>query len=101
MTLPYDSPEVEAEALEISTALAVELKADSASYADCFRNTENRNAWRTWTGILMQGVSTYPDLRTLILINLWALSGNNSQALTSFVSSFDARFLSIMLIDFT
>ncbi|KJA21011.1 hypothetical protein HYPSUDRAFT_42596 [Hypholoma sublateritium FD-334 SS-4] len=55
MTLPYDSPEVEAEALEISTALAVELKADAASYADCFRNTENRNGWRTWTGILMQG----------------------------------------------
>jgi len=55
MTLPHDSPEVEAEALEISTALAVELKADAGSYIDCFRNTENRNAWRTWTGILMQG----------------------------------------------
>ncbi len=63
MTLPHDSPEVEAEVLEISTALAIELKADSGSYADCFRNTENRNGWRTWTGILMQGVS---NLRTVL-----------------------------------
>lgn len=55
MTLPHDSPEVEAEALEIATALAVELKADSGSYIDCFRSTENRNGFRTWTGILMQG----------------------------------------------
>jgi len=55
MTLPHDSPEVEAEALEIATALAVELKADAGSYIDCFRSTENRNGFRTWTGILMQG----------------------------------------------
>ncbi|KAF8967509.1 general substrate transporter [Flammula alnicola] len=55
MTLPPDSPEVEAEALEIATALAVEQKADAGSYIDCFRSTENRNGFRTWTGILMQG----------------------------------------------
>ncbi len=39
MTLPHNSPEVEAEVLEISTALAIELKADLGSYTDCFRNT--------------------------------------------------------------
>jgi sugar porter (SP) family MFS transporter len=55
MTLPFDSPEVEAEATEIATALAIEQKADAGSYIDCFRATENRNGFRTWTGILMQG----------------------------------------------
>ena len=81
MTLPYDSPEVEAEALEISTALAIELKADAGSYADCFRNTENRNAWRTWTGILMQGVSTYRDhlKRTLTLGGLLVATTHGHQ----------------------
>jgi SP family sugar:H+ symporter-like MFS transporter len=56
MTLPSDSPEVEAEALEISTALAVEKQAGSTTYLDCFKNNENRNGFRTWTGIFMQGV---------------------------------------------
>ncbi|KAF8165953.1 monosaccharide importer [Crassisporium funariophilum] len=55
MTRPHDSPEVESECLEISTALEVENKTGSGSYADCFRNTENRNGFRTWTGILLQG----------------------------------------------
>lgn len=55
MTLPAESPEVEAEALEIEAALRVELESEAGSYLDCFRNTPNRNAWRTWTGILMQG----------------------------------------------
>lgn len=55
MTLPADSPEVEAEALEIEAALRVELESEAGSYLDCFKNTPNRNAWRTWTGILMQG----------------------------------------------
>ncbi len=63
MTLPHNSPEVEAEVLEISTALAIELKADLGSYTDCFRNTENRNGWRMWMGILMQCVS---HLRTML-----------------------------------
>jgi len=56
MTLPPDSPEVEAEAIEISTALAVERETASTTYIDCFKNNENRNGFRTWTGILMQGV---------------------------------------------
>ena len=56
MSLPPDSPEVLAEAVEISTALAVEGTAGSSTYRDCFRNNENRNGFRTWTGILMQGV---------------------------------------------
>jgi len=55
MTLPSDSPEVEAEAIEISTALAVEKQAEATSYLDCFKNNESRNGLRTWTGIFMQG----------------------------------------------
>ncbi|KIM38716.1 hypothetical protein M413DRAFT_75786 [Hebeloma cylindrosporum] len=55
MTLPPDSPEVEAEALEISTALAIEKQTESTSYLDCFKNNESRNGFRTWTGIFMQG----------------------------------------------
>lgn len=55
MSLPANSPEVEAEAVEISTALAVELEVGTSTYLDCFKNTENRNGFRTWTGILLQG----------------------------------------------
>jgi len=54
MTLPSDSPEVEAEAIEISDALAIEKQAGSTTYRDCFKNNENRNGFRTWTGIFMQ-----------------------------------------------
>lgn len=56
MSLPASSPEVEAEAVEISTALSVELQVGKSTYLDCFKNTENRNGLRTWTGILLQGV---------------------------------------------
>ncbi|KAF8887271.1 general substrate transporter [Gymnopilus junonius] len=56
MTLPPDAPEVEAEAVEITTALTVEQQASQGGYAACFKNNEDRNGWRTWTGILMQGV---------------------------------------------
>jgi sugar porter (SP) family MFS transporter len=55
LTRPSDSPEVERERLEITTALQEEQKTGSGSYADCFRNTENRNGFRTWTGIMLQG----------------------------------------------
>jgi sugar porter (SP) family MFS transporter len=55
MSQPADSPEVEAEAVEISTALAVEQEADQGGYLACFKSNEDRNALRTWTGILMQG----------------------------------------------
>jgi len=55
MTLPADSPEVEAEAVEIETALRIEQEASQGGYAACFKNNEDRNGWRTWTGILMQG----------------------------------------------
>jgi len=57
MSVSADSPEVEAEALEILTALEVEQKVGSGTYADCFKNNENRNGFRTWTGIMMQAVS--------------------------------------------
>ncbi|KAH9482118.1 Major facilitator-type transporter ecdD [Psilocybe cubensis] len=55
MTASPDSPEVEAEAIEISTALAVEKEASQGGYLACFRNNEDRNGLRTWTGIMMQG----------------------------------------------
>jgi sugar porter (SP) family MFS transporter len=55
LTRPSDSPEVERERLEIVTALQEEQKTGTGSYADCFRNTENRNGFRTWTGIMLQG----------------------------------------------
>jgi sugar porter (SP) family MFS transporter len=55
LTRPVDSPEVERERKEIMTALHEEQKIGSASYADCFRNTENRSGFRTWTGIMLQG----------------------------------------------
>lgn len=58
MTLPSDSPEVEAEAVEIETALRIEEETSQGGYAACFKNNQDRNGWRTWTGILMQGVST-------------------------------------------
>ncbi|PPQ77164.1 hypothetical protein CVT25_010792 [Psilocybe cyanescens] len=55
MSTSPDSPEVEAEALEIATALAVEQEASQGGYAACFKNNADRNGFRTWTGILMQG----------------------------------------------
>jgi len=55
MTMDPDSPEVEAEALEINTALVVEQRASQGGYMACFRNNEDKNGLRTWTGILMQG----------------------------------------------
>ena len=55
MTLPPDSPEVEAEATEIQLALDAERAIGANSYWDCFKpGTANRNAARTWTGIWMQ-----------------------------------------------
>ncbi len=81
MTLPHNSPEVEAEVLEISTALAIELKADLGSYADCFRNTENRNGWRMWMGtILMQGVSHSHTMLSLEFRQI-ILQRNGNQAI--------------------
>ena len=38
------------------TALEVEQKNRTATYADCFRNNESRNGFRTWTGIMLQAV---------------------------------------------
>ncbi|KAF9535187.1 monosaccharide importer [Crepidotus variabilis] len=55
MSKPADSPEVEAEATEIESALTVETSAQTSSYLDCFRNNESRSGLRTWTGVLMQG----------------------------------------------
>ena len=59
LTRPSGSPEVERERLEISTALEEEQKAGSATYADCFKNNESRNGFRTWTGIMLQGVCLF------------------------------------------
>lgn len=51
---PADSLEVDAECTEITLALEAERALGSTSYIDCFRNTENKNGLRTWTGILLQ-----------------------------------------------
>jgi hypothetical protein len=92
MSLPANSPEVEAEAVEISTALAVELEVGTSTYLDCFKNTENRNGFRTWTGILLQGVrSTY--VLYFLALTARQCSGNNLPALTSFVSIIYLVFL--------
>ncbi|KIJ98522.1 hypothetical protein K443DRAFT_133410 [Laccaria amethystina LaAM-08-1] len=55
MTVPADSEEVDKECRDISDALAVERVHSSGSYRDCFRNNKDRNGFRTWTGILLQG----------------------------------------------
>jgi len=57
MTLPPNSTEVDMAAREISDALAVEMREGAGSWLDCFRNTENKNGLRTWTGMAMQAVS--------------------------------------------
>ncbi|KAF9515075.1 hypothetical protein BS47DRAFT_1381619 [Hydnum rufescens UP504] len=72
LSRPEDSPEVDAEVVEITLAslaitcnsalshnilfqaLEAERALGSNSYIDCFRNTPNRNGLRTWTGILLQ-----------------------------------------------
>lgn len=55
MSLPADSPVVEAEAIEIQLALDAERAIGTSSYWDCFRpGSANKNAMRTWTGIAMQ-----------------------------------------------
>ena len=56
LTRPADSPEVETERLEIMTALQAEDQIGTATYIDCFKSTENSKGFRTWTGILLQGV---------------------------------------------
>ena len=55
MTLPANSEEVDKECRDISDALAVEMTNSSGSYRDCFRNNKDRNGFRTWTGIMLQG----------------------------------------------
>ena len=55
MTLPANSEEVDKECRDISDALAVEMTNSSGSYKDCFRNNKDRNGFRTWTGIMLQG----------------------------------------------
>ena len=55
LTQPADSPEVIDECNEVSEALQIEQAHGSGSYLDCFRNNEDRNGFRTWTGIMLQG----------------------------------------------
>ena len=59
LTRPADSPEVERERKEIVTALEAEQKIGVPTYVDCFRNNESRNGFRTWTGIMLQGVRLF------------------------------------------
>ena len=55
MTLPANSEGVDKECRDISEALAVEMTNNSGSYRDCFRNNKDRNGFRTWTGVMLQG----------------------------------------------
>jgi SP family sugar:H+ symporter-like MFS transporter len=55
LTRSPDSPEVIDECNEVSEALQLEQAHGSGSYLDCFRNNEDRNGFRTWTGIMLQG----------------------------------------------
>jgi len=55
MTQRPDSPEVIDECNEVSEALQLEQAHGSGSYIDCFRNNQDRNGFRTWTGIMLQG----------------------------------------------
>ncbi|PBK72410.1 MFS monosaccharide transporter [Armillaria solidipes] len=52
--LPADHPDLEADIIEIRANLEEEQAMGETSYLDCFRNTKNRMALRTWTGILIQ-----------------------------------------------
>lgn len=72
MSTSADSPEVEAEAVEIATALAVEEEASKGNgYLACFKNNEDRNGLRTWTGILMQGVCFHIIFLIVFLTDLF------------------------------
>ena len=59
LTRPADSPEVERERKEIFTALEAEQINGVPTYVNCFRNNESRNGFRTWTGIMLQGVRPF------------------------------------------
>ncbi|KAJ7755166.1 monosaccharide importer [Mycena metata] len=52
---PADSPEVDAECTEITLALEAERAVGNGSYADCFKNTDLRQGFRTWSAIMLQG----------------------------------------------
>ncbi|KAF8165952.1 monosaccharide importer [Crassisporium funariophilum] len=54
LTKSADSVEVEEEYQEIQTALKLEQDVGSSSYAACFKNNENRNGFRTMTGMMLQ-----------------------------------------------
>jgi sugar porter (SP) family MFS transporter len=53
--LPGSDPAVQAELNEISTNLEAERSLGESSYADCFKFNHNKIAWRTLTGIAIQG----------------------------------------------
>lgn len=55
LTQSPDSPEVIDECNEVSEALQLEQAHGSGSYLDCFKNNQDRNGFRTWTGIMLQG----------------------------------------------
>jgi len=55
LTQSPDSPDVIDECNEVSEALRLEQTHGSGSYLDCFKNNEDRNGFRTWTGIMLHG----------------------------------------------
>jgi sugar porter (SP) family MFS transporter len=54
-SLKYDDPDLEIELNDIRANLEEELKLGQSSYADCFKNGHNKIAFRTLTGISIQG----------------------------------------------
>jgi MFS transporter, SP family, sugar:H+ symporter len=53
--LPSTDPAVQAELNEITANLEAERSLGESSYADCFKFNHNKIAWRTLTGIAIQG----------------------------------------------
>jgi len=66
MALPADSAEVDAQVVEINLALEAERPLGDATYLDCFRNTPSRNAFRSWTGIMLQGFQQLTGINFII-----------------------------------
>ena len=84
---------------EIVTALEAEQKNGVPTYVDCFRNNESRNGFRTWTGIMLQGVRPcFVLLSFSFLEGCWwdEFSGNNWRVSISFVSFYSKCFSYIL-----
>jgi sugar porter (SP) family MFS transporter len=66
MSCPANSVEVDGQVAEINLALEAERAIGTSTYRDCFRNTPNRNSFRTWTGIMLQGFQQLTGINFII-----------------------------------